>query len=171
VATTYDASNNPIANVTGSTIFNMTNGTCSGAGCTPSAAGIQTVTGTYGSFNATATLSVTSTAPGAAQITATAAKTDVGQVTVTLTNTGSGPANNISGTVTLRRLSGTGQTPVTISFGPLTLLAGQSTTVTVNLSPAPATNSRYAVTETGTYTDPNANPSGKNFSLSQTVIF
>ncbi|MGH9081230.1 MAG: hypothetical protein ACRDYE_14360 [Acidimicrobiales bacterium] len=59
-ATGYDASGNSLGDVTASTTFTITNGTCTGNSCTSSAVGNQTVTGTDGSAYGTATLTVNS---------------------------------------------------------------------------------------------------------------
>jgi hypothetical protein len=54
----FDANNNSLGNVTGSTTFTVTNSTCTGASCTSSAAATQTVTGNDSGKTATATLQV-----------------------------------------------------------------------------------------------------------------
>jgi len=169
-AISYDQFNNAIANVTVSTTFTVTNGTCQDNICTPVAAGIQTVTGSYGSFTATATLPVT-TSVGMAALTGTAAVTGASEITILLMNSGSGPAENVSGTINLRRLSGTGPTTLSVPFNVTMLSREESIPLPLTLSFAPDAGSRYAVTETGNYTDPNASPSAKTFSLSQAVVF
>jgi hypothetical protein len=58
-ATAYDASNNNLGVVTGSTIFTISpNGSCTGADCTASVTGNHTVTGVYSVKSATASLTV-----------------------------------------------------------------------------------------------------------------
>jgi hypothetical protein len=59
VATGYDSANHSLGNVTGSTTFAISGGgSCSGATCTTSVAGIHTVTGTDGAAHGSATLNV-----------------------------------------------------------------------------------------------------------------
>ncbi|HEX3538948.1 MAG TPA: MBG domain-containing protein [Acidimicrobiales bacterium] len=55
-AEAFDQFNDDLGNVTGTTTFAMTNGTCGGNVCSSTVAGAQTVTGTYGTVAGTATL-------------------------------------------------------------------------------------------------------------------
>jgi hypothetical protein len=74
----FDASSNSLGDVTASTIFTINpNGSCTGATCTATTAGVHTVTGTYSGKSATASLTVTAGAldhmvisPSSASITA-----------------------------------------------------------------------------------------------------
>ena len=58
-ATGYDQYGNSRGDVTGATIFSVTNGTCSGNSCSSTLAGSQTVTGNDSGIIGTATLNVT----------------------------------------------------------------------------------------------------------------
>ena len=62
-ATGYDASGNNLGDVTAATTFTVTNGTCRANSCTSSTSGPQTVTGTDGAAQGTATLTVNSGSP------------------------------------------------------------------------------------------------------------
>jgi parallel beta-helix repeat protein len=59
-AEAFDASNNSLGDVTGSTTFTIApNGSCSGATCTATVSGVHTVTGSSGGKSSDATLTVT----------------------------------------------------------------------------------------------------------------
>jgi subtilisin len=131
-ATGRDAFDNSLGTQTGVTYTIGPDGSCSGAKCTPAAAGPHTVTGTKSGTTGTASLAVTMATP-------------------TLTYTGSTAAVTgapLTLSATLKRPGGAAIAGASISF----TVNGQITTVTTNASgvasvtsTAPATAGTYAI--------------------------
>jgi adhesin/invasin len=95
----FDQFNNDRGNVTGSTTFAITNGTCDGAGCSSTKAGTQTVTGTNMVKTGTASLAVSPAAASQLALSPSSATIEVGS-SRTFTVTASDAFGNSLGDVT-----------------------------------------------------------------------
>jgi hypothetical protein len=93
-ATGADQYGNSLGDVTGATTFTIApDGSCTGTGCSATAAGPHTVTGTDGSVQATASLNVTAVTLPSLTITASSATMAQGAAVPTITATYSGFVN------------------------------------------------------------------------------
>ena len=144
-ATGSDQWGNTLGDVTSSTTFTITNGTCTGASCTSTTAGSQTVTATDGSATATATLTVDpgpvatlTVSPSTATVTAGDAQTYTATGSDQWGNTLGDVTSSTTFTITNGTCTGASCTSTTAGSQTVTATDGSATaTATLTVDPSP----------------------------------